>query len=127
MNKRNTLLPFAVLLVAGCGDPSLQAPAEPTQAREALRTVLDAWQRGDALDSLRSGSPAVRVNEPDWAAGCRLTRYQIVSNGDRAGIDIRFPVVLTLQQPNGKTLRKNAAYMVGTSPALTIVRHDPQS
>ncbi|HWG42457.1 MAG TPA: hypothetical protein VN688_06685 [Gemmataceae bacterium] len=127
MNQQNKLLCFAVLLLAGCGGPSLQTPAEPTLARDTLRSVLDAWQRGDALDSLRSASPAVQVNDPDWLAGCRLTDYQFISDGTRAGIDIRFPVLLTLKQPNGRTIRKNTAYMVGTSPVLTVVRHDPQS
>jgi hypothetical protein len=126
MNHTNKLLSLTLLLAAGCGQ-SLQTPAEPTQARETLRSVLDAWQRGDALDSLRSASPPIQVNDPDWAAGYRLTRYQLAPEGERAGLDIRFPAVLTLQRPNGKTLRKSAAYMVGTSPALTVVRHDPQS
>jgi hypothetical protein len=124
MNQLNKLLVLTVLLAAGCGAPSLQEPAEPTQAREALRIVLDAWQRGDTLDAVRSTAPAVQVNERDWTAGCRLARYQIVSDGARAGTDLRFRVVLTLRQSNGKTIRKNTTYMVGTSPALTVHRDD---
>jgi hypothetical protein len=126
MNNLTRTLPLAVLLAAGCG-PRLQAPADPAQARDALRTALDAWQRGDRPDALRAASPAVHVNDPDWSAGHRLTRYQIAAGGDRAGTDLRYPVRLTFTGPKGQTVQKNTAYMVGTSPVLTVVRHDPGS
>jgi hypothetical protein len=114
-------------LAAGCGGPSLQEPAESTQARQALCTVLDAWQRGEQLDSLRVASPAVHVKDPDWPAGFRLTSYQVAGVGDRLGIDLRYRVALTLKAPGGRTIRKNTTYIVGTSPVCTVVRHDPQS
>jgi Flp pilus assembly protein TadD len=127
MNRLKKTLSLAACFLAGCGEPSLQAPADSAQAQTALRTVLDAWQGGEQPDALRTASPAVRVNDPDWSAGCRLTNYQIASEGDRAGLDMRYRVTLTLQQPNGRTIRKNTVYMIGTSPMLTVVRNDPES
>lgn len=124
MKKRSKLAFLAVLVAAGCGPPSLQEETDPAQAREGLRTALDAWQRGESPDALRSASPAIQAADHDWTAGTRLKGYQIVSDGKRAGIEMSFRVVLTLQQPNGKTIRKNVAYTVGTRPALTVHRED---
>jgi hypothetical protein len=121
MPKSIPILFLAAFLV-GCGDPGLQAPAEPAQAREALCAVLEAWQRGDSLQSVRTGTPAVQVHDRDWAAGLPLARYQIVSEGERAGLDMRYRVVLTLQPPGGRAIRRNAVYMVGTSPIPTVHR-----
>jgi hypothetical protein len=126
MNTLIRILPLAVLLAAGCGR-GLPAPAGPDQARGALRAALDAWQRGDRPDALRTASPAVHVKDPDWSAGHRLTRYQIAGDGERAGIDLRYAVRLTLSGPRGQAVHKNTAYVVGTSPVLTVVRNDPGS
>jgi hypothetical protein len=123
---KRTLLLVAFLAV-GCGGPSLQEPAESTQARQALCAALDAWQRGEQLDSLRAASPAVHVKDPDWPAGFRLMNYQVAADGDRLGIDLRYRVALTLKDPRGRTIRRNTTYMVGTSPVCTVVRHDPES
>ena len=122
MKNLTRLVPLAVLLAAGCGGGRLQAPADPGRAREALCAALDAWQRGEP-----PGAPAVRVNDPDWSAGYRLTRYQLASAGDRDGIDLRYRVTLTLRDPTGKTVRKATNYVVGTSPVPTVVRLDSDS
>jgi hypothetical protein len=126
MKHLTRTLPLAVLL-AGCGGPALQAPADPARARQALRTALDAWQQGGQPGSLKSGSPAVHVSDQDWSAGYRLTRYQIAEDGQRAGVDLRYRVALTLLAPRGQTVHKDTAYLVGTSPVLTVVRLDPDS
>jgi hypothetical protein len=126
MNKLTRILPLAVLLAAGCG-PGLQAPADPARAKDALRATLDAWQRGDRPDALRTAAPAVHVNDPDWSAGHRLRRYQIAGEGGRSGVEMRYPVRLTLTGPKGQAVRKDTAYVVGTSPVLTVVRNDPDS
>jgi hypothetical protein len=126
MNMLKSTLPLAVLLAAGCG-PGLPAEADPAQARGALRSVLDAWQRGDRPEALRAASPAVHVNDPDWTAGHRLTRYEIAGDGGRSGVELRYPVRLTLTGPKGQAVRKDTAYVVGTSPVLTVVRNDPES
>jgi hypothetical protein len=127
MNHLTATLGLAALLVAGCGGPSLQAPADPARARAALCAALDAWQRGDTLDSLKGSMPAVQVSDQDWSAGYRLTRYQLAPDGTRVGIDLRYQVTLTLRDVQGKTGHRNTAYVVATSPVLTVVRHDPGS
>jgi hypothetical protein len=126
MNKRITILFLALFLAAGCGGPRLPAQADPDRAREALCSALDAWQRGEPPDTLGGAAAAVRVNDPDWSAGYRLTRYEIAP-GARTGLDLCYPVTLTLRDSSGKLVRKNTTYLVGTSPVPTVVRHDSDS
>jgi hypothetical protein len=126
MNQLKRLACLAVLVAAGCAS-RLQTPADPADAREALRGALDAWQRGDAPDALRDAAPVVHVSDPDWSAGCRLTRYHIAEGDDRSGIDLRYRVTLTFRDPKGKLVQKKTAYVVGTHPVLTVVRNDPDS
>lgn len=127
MNKPNHLYLCIALFAAGCGGPSLQTPADSGQARQALCTTLDAWKRGDSVESLRGASPAVQVNDPDWPAGYRLTDYQVADQEARHGTDLRYHVALTLKDPNGRIVRKNTTYIVGTNPVPTVVRNDPES
>lgn len=127
MNRRTRLLFPTLLLAAGCGGAALQAPSDPAQAREALCAALDGWQRGDAPASPGGVAAAVRVVDPDWSSGYRLTRYQITGNGNRAGTDLCQRVTLTLRDLRGKTVRKATAYLVGTSPVPAVVRQDPDS
>jgi hypothetical protein len=127
MNKPKPIYFCMLLLAAGCGGPSLQAPADSGQARQALCTTLDAWKRGKSVESLRGASPAVQVNDPDWPAGYRLTNYQVADQEARHGIDLRYRVALTLKDPKGRIVRRNTTYTVGTNPVLTVVRNDPES
>jgi hypothetical protein len=117
---------LVLLLAAGCG-PRPHPLADPGQAREALRTALDTWQRGSPPDALAAVAPPVHVRDRDWSAGCRLTGYQLAGDGDRAGIELCYRVTLTLRDPTGKVVRKDTTYLVGTSPVVTVVRHDSDS
>jgi hypothetical protein len=126
MNSVYRILALTAALTAGCG-PGLQAPADSGRAEQTLRTTLDAWQRGDTPESLRKATPPITVADVDWAGGYRLTGYQVQGAGDRSGVDLRFAVTLTLKDPKGKTVQKSTAYVVGTNPALTVVRNDPDS
>jgi hypothetical protein len=112
---------------AGGGAPPPPPPPDPDQARDALRTALDAWQHGSPPAALRDAAPAVHVNDPDWAAGCRLTSYQFTGAGDRAGVELCYRVKLTLRDPKGQVVRKDTTYFVGTRPVMTVVRHDSDS
>jgi hypothetical protein len=115
----------SLLLLAGCGGgPPLPQPADPARAREALRTALDAWQHGEQPSALANGSPAVHVNDYDWSAGQKLSRYRIADGEARQGVDTCFKVTLTLKDAQGRSVQKTVSYKVGTAPALTVVRSD---
>jgi hypothetical protein len=109
----------------GCGGGSLPRSADPDRASEALRTALDAWQRGEAAASLKDHRPAITVIDHDWQSGLRLTRYELTGAAQPSGTDRRCEVNLWLQDPRRKPAPKTVAYTIGTDPALTVVREDP--
>jgi hypothetical protein len=115
------LLLAGMLLTLGCGGPP--APADPAQARAALRAALDAWQKGESPDALKEHQPPVTVTAWEWRAGYQLLSYTIESDTPFAA-DLRCRVQLALKNPRGKVLRKTAVYVVGTSPVLTVAQEE---
>jgi hypothetical protein len=114
------------VLMSGCSDRQHTAPeVNPELARTSLRTVLDLWKKGDKQESAKDGSPSIVVQDLDWAAGLALTNYEIQGDGKFDDANLRVPVMLTLKQPNGKSLTRKASYVVGTSPAITVFREMP--
>lgn len=114
------------VLMSGCSDRQRTAPeVNPELARTSLRTVLELWKKGDKQESAKDGSPSIVVQDLDWAAGLALTNYEIQGDGKFDDANLRVPVMLTLKQPNGKSLTRKASYVVGTSPAITVFREMP--
>jgi hypothetical protein len=116
------LLAMAVLtvsLVQGCGGAS---PADPEQVGLTLRQTLDAWQAGEALDSLASQSQPIHVAEPKWKDGFRLVRYEVGADVKPKGFDLICPVELWMKDPKGKEVHEKARYIVSTKPERTVVR-----
>ncbi len=123
VNFRYGLLLLGVLILfPGCGT-SPSAPADPSQARDALRASLDAWQQGEPLHTLKQRQPAIHVVDYQWADGQRLLRYQIGTD-EMIGNQLRCQVQLTVQNPQGRVVQEAAAYSVGTDPILTVHRDD---
>lgn len=126
MSMKRVRIPFFALLAAlvvGCGRTSPPAPADPAAARDALRSALEAWRKGEAPDSLKSHRPPVYVTDPEWRSGLRLAEYQVQDDAPW-GADLRCRVVLSLADGQGRTWPKAAVYAVGTSPAVTVSREE---
>jgi len=123
-NLRYGLFLVGVLaILPGCGGTAPPAAADPAQARDALGAALESWKAGEQPESLRQRKPAVVVVDHEWTAGYRLLHYE--AGADQAlGGNLRCNVVLVLRNPRGQTVRKKAAYSVGTSPVLTVHRED---
>ena len=128
MSKQRTfwlharLLAMAVLTVSlgeGCGGAS---PADPEQVGLTLRQTLDAWQAGEALDSLTSQSQPIHVAEPKWKDGFRLVRYEVGPDVKSKGFDLICPVELWMKDPKGKDVHEKARYIVSAKPERTVVR-----
>jgi hypothetical protein len=114
----------ALVLMAGCGQDVVgrASRVDPPRAREALKTVLDGWKKGDTPAGLKSASPSIVVQDFDWMSGHRLLAYEVASDGKDDDANLRIPVKLTLKAPNGRELEKRVSYVVGTSPAVTVFR-----
>jgi hypothetical protein len=120
---RRIAAPLAALCLAvsGCGG-QMSTPVDPSRAREALRTALEGWKKGDAPGALQGASPPITVQDMDWLAGAKLVDYQVDGDGKPVEANLYVPVKLTLRTPKGKEVRKKVNYVVGTSPILTVFR-----
>lgn len=115
---------LAAALSSGCSGASPNAPVDAPKAREALKTVLEGWKRGDAPKSLRSSVTPITVQDFDWMNGLTLVDYRIIDDGKPLDANLSVPVKLTLtggpakKKPRDKTVY----YLVGTSPETTVFR-----
>jgi hypothetical protein len=117
----------AIIAVAlgflGCGgEGQVAARVDPPRAREALRTALESWKKGEKIDALKTAFPAIVIQDFDWMAGQSLVSYEVTGDGKDDDANLRIPVKLTLRTPEGKETQKTVSYVVGTSPALTVFR-----
>jgi hypothetical protein len=116
------VLALAGPLVSGCSGGTRSDPVEPDRAREALRSALESWKRGEPIESLKSASPPIVAQDFDWMAGHRLVAYEVSGDGKDDDANLRIPVNLTLRNPQGQEVKKSVSYVVGTSPSLTVFR-----
>jgi hypothetical protein len=113
---------IATACVAGCGVRERAAPLDVELAREALKTSLEAWKKGDSPDTLKNGSPSIIAQDPDWVTGARLVAYTFDGDDNRVAENLFIPVELTLKLKTGKQAAKNVTYVIGTSPQVMVFR-----
>jgi hypothetical protein len=122
------LVVLATLLLPGCSNPSLAHAVDPPQARDALKTALDGWKKGESPESLASASTPIIVQDFDWMSGAKLIEYDLVDDGKAVDANLSIQVKLTLSggsqagKTAGKTIEKKVWYLVTTSPKLTVFR-----
>lgn len=113
---------FAFAL-SGCGGNDLPPQTDAEKGRTALKTVLDTWKRGGTVAELAAGSPPITARDPDWAAGAKLTAYDIAAEDGRAGADLLLNVKLTLTR-DGRTQSKTVAFVVGVGASTVVMRNE---
>jgi hypothetical protein len=108
------------IAAGGCSRP-VARPPDRAEAVAALRATLDAWQRGDKPESLQQRQPPIRVADPAWSQGVRLTRFEIEEGQARpSGFDLGCPVKIWLA--DGRKDPRRVKYTVATSPAVVVTR-----
>lgn len=118
-NAPRLLLAAIAAAVCGCS-AGVAHPVDPEAARVALKTTLDAWKEGKTPDSLQAGSPAIVAQDVEWSSGAKLLEYALVTDKPAdANLDAR--VTLTVSS-KGKTRKRDARYLVTTSPSVTVFR-----
>lgn len=122
------LIVLATLLLPGCSSFSQANPVDAPQARDALKIALDAWKNGQTSRSLASSSTPMTVQDFEWEKGAKLVDYEILKEGMADGPNLRVQVKLTTVggtasgKKEAKPTAKTAAYVIGTSPRLTVFR-----
>jgi hypothetical protein len=107
--------------LAGCSDRGVKA-VDAAGARQALRTSLETWKKGEPIGSLKEQSPSIVAQDLDWESGATLLGFNVLDDGKDESISLRIPVELTIENKAGKEVKKKVKYMVGTSPVITVFR-----
>ena len=116
------LLPL-LLLLSGCSKQgSMAAPVDEDQAHTTLVETLDAWKAGRLPADLRSASPEIIAQDPDWENGMKLQEYEAVGKGEKRDANLESQNTLTRVDPQGTIVTKSVTYIVGTDPVLTVFR-----
>jgi len=121
---RLLLLAAATACLAGCGGSTLPPETDAARGRAALKTVLDTWKRGGTVEELKNGSPSITARDPDWAAGAKLTDYEIAPEDGRAGADLVLTVKLSLVIADGKPRDKKVGYTVAATSQTVVLRNE---
>jgi hypothetical protein len=112
----------ALIVLSGCGAiPAAPAP-DQDEAKQTLERALSAWQKGETVDVMARASPAIKVSEPKWERGDKLTTYELKGPGKPKGGQQAFHVTLTLKNAKGKQTKEMAEYRVVTRPYETVTR-----
>ena len=110
---------------AGCSGSHGAGPVDVERAREALRTTLEGWKKGEPPTALNNSTPPITAQDLDWLRGAKLVGYAVDGEGKSVEANLFVPVTLTLKMANGKEAKKKVTYVVGTSPYLTVFRSLP--
>jgi hypothetical protein len=111
---------FALLLAAGCSGPAPPPTPDKGEALAALRTALEAWQRGDKPDAHKNRQPPIQVIDPSWSQGTKLARFEIEADqAGPSGFDLGCPVKLWLGDKKDPLRVK---YTIATTPAVVVAR-----
>ena len=111
------------LLACGCGPRHPTAdPVNADTARQTLQSVLESWQRGEALESWQQRDPKVVVQDSDWSAGAKLKEFEILGVGEPRDANLYCQVKLVLDGPGRGKQPQTVTYVVGTDPVLTVFR-----
>jgi hypothetical protein len=120
MKRLALFIALAPCLVMGCGR-SLDPAADPAEADKALQTALEAWKSGKSPENLTKARPPIIMNEDDWRMGKRLLDFDM-EKGSVSGRQVRCRVRIKLQDKDGKTVDRDAVYIIDTIPQIVIVR-----
>lgn len=118
--------PLAILLVAflaGCSSGRV-AKSDVASAKALLQRSLEDWKSGRSPQELADGDPPVYVAEDWWHSGFELKDFRIEGDGQLSGTNVRLVVALEGVHPKLGKKKVSHAYLVTTTPALTISRED---
>jgi hypothetical protein len=110
-------------MLVGCGG-SLPARPDPEQAKQALRTALDAWQQGESIEGLTKRTPPIYFNDPKTTDGVQLKSYEFEGSPAFSGQSVRITVKATLQRDpreEGGGKERTLNYIVDIASAVVIV------
>lgn len=110
----------SLLLLCGCQAKS--QPSDPSLAQQSIEKMLETWKGGGAATDLKVATPSIIAVDDDWERNLALSDYRVETNPFNDGVNLHFTVRLTLKNKQGKEVKKEQVYIVGTYPVITIFR-----
>jgi hypothetical protein len=126
-SKRRVWVALAVFVAtglsgSGCSLSGRNVPVDAAKARDALRTALDSWKRGDTVDALQKSSPPIYIIDTEWQSGVILKDYQIRGDGQEMDAQLFCSVTIRVKPPNGPEVTRELTYIISTAPNVTVAR-----
>lgn len=117
------LLAMVMLCVvaAGCSRSARSLSLNQPKAREACTAFLTAWKEGKKVGDL---APKIVGRDSDWETGKKLESFEILPEEHSDGTNLHLKVRHILKDVKGTEIKQEVAYVVGTSPVVTVFRSD---
>ncbi len=113
---------FALSIVLmGCGRTARSLSLNQPKAREACAEFHTAWKNGKQVADLK---PKIIGRDSDWETGKKLESFEILKDERSDGTNLHLTVRRTLKDDAGKETQQEVAFVVGTSPVVTVFRSD---
>lgn len=111
---------IGLLLLSGCQTKS--RPSDQSIAQQSIEKMLETWKSGGKATDLKGATPSIIAVDDDWERNVVLNDYRVETNPFNDGANLHFTVSLTLKNKQGKEVKKEQVYIVGTNPVITIFR-----
>ena len=109
------------IALTGCSRTARSLSLNQPKAREACTEFLTAWTNGKRVGDLK---PKIIGRDSDWETGKKLESFEILKDERSDGTNLHLTVRRTLKDDAGKETQQEVAYVVGTSPVVTVFRSD---
>jgi hypothetical protein len=117
------VLAASVLIVlSGCESIPAPPPPDVDAAKQTLERALTSWQKGETLEGMEKASPPMKVSDPKWETGNKLTKFELQGPGTPKGGQQTFEVMLWVTNAKGKETKEKVEYRVSTNPVETVSR-----
>ena len=109
------------MVMAGCSRSARSLSLNQPKAREACTEFLKAWQNGKKVGDL---APKIIGRDSDWDAGKKLDAFELLPEEHSDGTNLHLKVRRIVKDGQGRSINQEVAYVVGTSPVITVFRSD---
>lgn len=119
--RRLLVLTMLCVVLAGCSRSARSLSLNQPKAREACTAFLKAWKEGKKVGDL---APKIVGRDSDWEAGKKLEEFDLSPEDHSDGTNLHLKVRRIVKDDKGRQVNEEVAYVVGTSPVITVFRSD---
>jgi hypothetical protein len=114
-------LTISCVVLAGCGRSARSLSLSQPKAREACIAFHAAWKEGKKVGDL---APKIIGRDSEWELGKTLESFELLPEQHSDGTNLHMKVRRILKDDKGREIAQEVAFVVGTSPVVTVFRSD---